>query len=188
MTSNLDAVVEPWDREAHAEIDRAIGRTMRAFARLEQSIVITFHCALYGLDRQVIEAITRGIPASTALEKVRDICKTPFFRTREPGLVGRAKSLEARANSILRRRNALAHSEVMVADPDASAYITWTSTGREGDGVSVVELDSLRTDAKDLSRDLLELGRQLKGVARSAWPPDDRNSLVHAFDVVDAAP
>jgi len=83
---DLEELFESSDRSVHAALDVALGRTFRALAEHEQSILVTLHAGLFGPDRSIVEIITKGIPVSVALAKIVEICQSPVIANADPPL------------------------------------------------------------------------------------------------------
>lgn len=187
MTEDVDA----WDRSTYAEIDRATGRTLRALTVLEQHVLMALHCGLYGMDREVIEIITRGIPASAALDKICDISASTIVRAHDGELSRNAKELRKLVQPILERRNQLTHYWVNVEGDDASTFVARSRGFQLAGEVTVADLENLRLRAQDAYDSIMAVGYRLCSAIIAAGPPEaqpPKMRRVYAFDRGRSAP
>lgn len=181
MTKDVDA----WDRSTYAEIDQATGRALRALTVLEQHVLIALHGGLYGMDREIIEIITRGIPASTALDKICDISASAIVRAHDGDLSRDANKLRKLVKPILERRNELTHFWVNVEGDDASTFVARSRGFQPSGEVTVGDLDTLRLRAQDAYDPIVAVGYRLGTAIRAASPPEDQPAKmrgIYAFE------
>ena len=132
---DLEELFESSDRSVHAALDVALGRTFRALAEHEQSILVTLHAGLFGPDRSIVEIITKGIPVSVALAK------------------------------IVNRRNELAHQIIQPTDDMAREFSLFKATSQTMmSEVSVDSLDHLRKRARESSKAMYAVARRMLAI------------------------
>lgn len=181
---STDEEVREWMDQRFLEIDVASGQALRALTILEQHAFMVLHCALYGLDREVIEIIVGGTSVGVALDKARKIAASEIVKSQDHELAEDAKDVVARVKAIFEERNLLAHQMLSIPlEDDDLSFRRYGRGLREAGAVTVEQLRDLRIAAMELQQPLLGIGARLLNALIAVGPPrfQGKHPRVHAY-------